>query len=101
MPAGSAPTLTDREPFAGVPDDGPALLAVLRAEAPRAPSRRLGLTDLDEVVLLPRGSRRQNGTFRQGVRIDRSVVSHGDVIELGHTFFVFQNVLNPGGHAGR
>jgi DNA-binding NtrC family response regulator len=32
----------------------------------------------------------KNGTYRQGARVVRSVLSDGDVIEIGHTFFVYR-----------
>ncbi|HEU4406675.1 MAG TPA: sigma 54-interacting transcriptional regulator [Polyangiaceae bacterium] len=47
----------------------------------------------DRTVLYDNGAK--NGTFRQGVRVAREVLSDGDVIEIGHTFFVYRESQPP------
>jgi sigma-54 dependent transcriptional regulator, acetoin dehydrogenase operon transcriptional activator AcoR len=32
----------------------------------------------------------KNGVFRNGVRVDRAALADGDVLEMGHSFFVFR-----------
>lgn len=37
----------------------------------------------------------RNGTFLNGRRIDREVLDDGDLLELGHSFFIFRGGLPP------
>src|SRR2546421_7432472 len=40
-------------------------------------------------------SRSRNGTLLNGRRIDREVLEDGDLLELGHSFFVFRAAIAP------
>lgn len=42
-------------------------------------------------------SRSRNGTFVNGCRIDKTSLADGDVIETGHTFWVFRTAVPGGG----
>lgn len=46
----------------------------------------------DQWIVEDVGSR--NGTYVNGARVDRARLGDGDVIEMGHTFFVFRDSVN-------
>jgi len=46
-------------------------------------------------ILADSGSR--NGTLVNGRRIEREVLTDGDLIELGHSFFIFRSAIPSGG----
>jgi hypothetical protein len=45
-------------------------------------------------------SRSRNGTFLNGRRIDRQVLVDGDLLELGHSFFIFRAAIAPAPSGG-
>jgi len=45
-------------------------------------------------------SRSRNGTLLNGRRIDREVLEDGDLLELGHSFFVFRAAIAPAPSGG-
>src|SRR2546423_13675760 len=65
-----------------VPDD--------RMSGNHAPVRRV----MGSFILADSGSR--NGTLVNGRRIDREVLTDGDLIELGHSFFIFRSAIPTG-----
>jgi len=42
----------------------------------------------------------RNGTLLNGRRIDRKVLEDGDLLELGHSFFIFRGAIPPAPSAG-
>src|SRR3989442_10504449 len=42
----------------------------------------------------------RNGTLLNGRRIDRKVLEDGDLLELGHSFFIFRGAIPPAPAAG-
>jgi sigma-54 dependent transcriptional regulator, acetoin dehydrogenase operon transcriptional activator AcoR len=52
----------------------------------------------DRTILYDNGAK--NGTFRQGERVSHAALSDGDVIEIGHTFFVYRESQPPAPDVG-